>query len=67
MGLSVDGFEGDFLDLMKKISKRRCSGKGKGVSDSTKFHREMKKLKWTIKDKESNKSGLKENEQGDHS
>ena len=42
MGLSVDGFEGDFLDLMKNISKRRC-GKGKGVSDSTKFHGEMKK------------------------
>ena len=37
---------------MKKISSRRKKGKGKGKGGqiNTKFDKEMKKLKWTVRD-----------------
>ena len=38
---------------MSKVNQRRIKGKGKGVNSSTKFDRELKKLKWTVKDKGS--------------
>ena len=53
MGLSMEGFEGDFMELMTKANQRRIKGKGKGGIASTKFERELKKLEWTVKDKGS--------------
>ena len=44
MGMSIDGFEDEFLELMSKVSDRRQKGKGKGAHSSTKFARELKKL-----------------------
>ena len=53
LGMSIAGFEEEFLLLMSRISERRQQDKGKGVQRSTKFDRELKKLTWTVKDKES--------------
>ena len=57
MGLSMTGFEGDFLKLMYKVSKRRNKEKESGGTISTKYEREMKKFEWAIKDGGSIKSG----------
>ena len=38
---------------MSRISERKQQNKGKGVQGSTKFDRELKKLTWIVKDKES--------------
>ena len=35
MDLSIEGFEGDFLELMNRVSRRRNKGKGRGASGST--------------------------------
>ena len=45
MGLSMEGFEGEFLELITKVNKRRIKGKGKGINGSTRYERELKKLK----------------------
>ena len=50
LGMSIEGFEGEFLKLMTKVNQKRIKVKGKGVNGSTKFDREIKKLKWTIKE-----------------
>ena len=57
MGLSFAGFEGEFLDLMNRVSLRRNKGKGRGVSGLTNYDWELKKLQWTIKYGGSSKSG----------
>lgn len=36
---------------MAKVRKKKMKGKGKGVNNSTRFDRELKKLEWTVKDK----------------
>ena len=51
MGMSIEGFEDEFLELMNKVSDRRQKGKGKGAHNSTKFARELKKLEWNVKEK----------------
>ena len=57
MGMSIEGFKGDFLELMNKVAKRRNKGKGRGVVASTKYDRELKKLEWNVKCIESQSLG----------
>ena len=52
MGLLIEGFEDDFLKLMTMVSQRRNKGKRKGTIGSTKFDRELKKLEWTVKERD---------------
>ena len=40
---------------MSSICERRVKFIGKGVQGTTKFDRELKKLKWTMQEKEKNK------------
>ena len=47
---------GDFK-LMNNINARRQQIKGKGVQGTSKFEREIKKLKWTIQEKKSSSKG----------
>ena len=56
MGLPIEGFEEEIVDLMNRVSGRRYTDKGKGVQSSTKFDRELKRLKWTVKE-EGSKAG----------
>ena len=63
-GLSMAGFEGEFLKQMYKVSKRRNKGKDSGGTISTKYDREMKKFEWIVKDGGSIKSELEAKEQG---
>ena len=64
-GLSIKGFEGEFLKLISKINQRRIKGEEKGVNAPTKFDREMKILEWTIKDRDNRKSTSKGKEMRD--
>ena len=61
MGMSIEGFEDEFLELMNKVSNRRQKGKGKGAHSSTKFARELKKLGWNVKEKGRNRVGASGN------
>ena len=56
MGLPTKGFEEEIVDLMTRVSGRRFTDKGKWVQSSTKFDRELKRLKWTVKEKEGSKA-----------
>lgn len=58
LGLSLEGFENEFQDLVSRVSKRRTKDKGKGVSTLASFDRELKRLEWTIKEKGRINSGL---------
>ena len=51
LGLSTEGFEEEIVDLMTKVSKKRYKDKGKRVQSSTRFDRELKRLRWTTKEK----------------
>ena len=42
---------------MSSICERGVKLKGKGVQGTTKFDRELKKLKWTMQEKEKNNRG----------
>ena len=42
---------------MTRINSRRQKGKGKGGAMSTKFDRELKKLKWNVRDSGRKKNG----------
>ena len=59
MGLSIKGFEDEFLEPMQKVGQRRCKGKGKGkgkgAGGSSSFDRELKKLEWNVKDRGKSK------------
>ena len=67
MGLSIEGFEDEFLELMQKVGHRRFKGKGKGAGESSRFDRELKKLEWNVKDRGISKMGGQgKEEQGDH-
>ena len=57
MGLPINGFEEEIVDLVTRISDRRYTDKGKGVQGSTKFDRELKRLEWIINEKERSKDG----------
>ena len=43
---------------MNSICERRFKLKGKGVQGITKFDRELKKLKWTMQEKEKSGKGV---------
>ena len=60
MGMSIEGFEDEFLELMNKVSDRRQKGKGKG-HNSIKFARELKKLEWNVKENERIRVGASGN------
>ena len=51
MGLTTKGFEEEIVDLMTKVSEKRYKDKGKGVRSSTRFDKELKRLRWTINEK----------------
>ena len=51
LGMSLEGYEEEVLDLMNKICGRRHEGKGKEEQGTTKLYREMKKLEWITKEK----------------
>ena len=53
LGMSIARFVEEFFLLIFRISERRQQDKGKGVQGSTKFDLELKKLIWTVKDKEN--------------
>ena len=55
MGLPIEGFEVEIVDLMTMISKNRIKGIEKGTQRLTKFDRVMKNLEWTIKETEGNR------------
>ena len=57
MGLSMEGFEGEFLELMTKVNQTRIKGKEKRVNGSTRYERELKKLKWTVNEGRKIRSG----------
>ena len=52
LGMSQTKYEDEVLALMHKISGRRLDERGKEVQRTTKFVREMKKLQWTVQEKE---------------
>ena len=56
MGLPTKGFEEEIVDLMTKVNGRRFTNKGRAVQRSKKFDRELKRLKWTMKEKEGSKA-----------
>ena len=39
------------MDLITRVSEKRYKDKGKGVQGSTRFDKELKRLRWMIKDK----------------
>ena len=55
MGLTIQGFEDEIVDLMTRIIKNRIKGAEKGTRRLTKFDRAMKNLEWTIKEKGGNR------------
>ena len=57
MGFSMDRYEDEIFNMMKSISKKRITAKGKGVQGTTKFDREIKKLQWNVKEKEKSRRG----------
>ena len=57
LGFSVEGYKEEILKLMNSINARRQQIKGKGVQGTSKFEREIKKLKWTIQEKKSSSKG----------
>ena len=48
LGFSMEGFEGEILNLLLRTKRRREQNNKKGTSGSTKFDRELKKLEWSI-------------------
>ena len=50
VGLPIEGFEGEVLDLAKRIRKGKHKENDKGGLALTKFDREMKKLDWFVKE-----------------
>ncbi|RVW24684.1 hypothetical protein CK203_082201 [Vitis vinifera] len=48
LGFSMDGFEGEILNLLLRTKRRREQNLKKGTSGTTKFDRELKKLEWSI-------------------
>ena len=58
LGMSLEGYEDEILELMNRISERRQNEVGKGVHRMTKFDKEMKRLSWTIKDKGKTTRGV---------
>lgn len=48
IGMSLEGLEIEFLNIMKRVSKRRNK---KGVEVSTRFDIELKKLEWIVSEK----------------
>ena len=57
LGFSITGHKEENFNLMSSICERRVKLKGKGVQGTTKFDRELKKLKWTMQEKEKNNRG----------
>ena len=57
LGFSVAGHEKEIYNLMSSICEGRFKLKGKGVHGTTKFDRELKKLKWTMQEKEKSGRG----------
>ena len=48
MGFSTKGFEGEILNLLLRTKRRREQNLKKGLSGTTKFDQELKKLEWSI-------------------
>ncbi|RVW36959.1 Transposon TX1 uncharacterized 149 kDa protein [Vitis vinifera] len=48
LGFSMEGFEGEILNLLLRNKRRREQNIKKDISGSTKFDRELKKLEWSI-------------------
>ncbi|RVX21118.1 hypothetical protein CK203_002245 [Vitis vinifera] len=58
LGFSIEGVEGEILQLLLKLKTRRDQGKKKGTLGLTRFDREVKKLECSINyDGESRKKG----------
>ena len=55
LGMSTVGYENEELKLMHKMGGRRRDDRGKEVQRMTKFDREMKRLQWTVQEKERSK------------
>ena len=51
LGYLVNGFEDEILDLVQRIDTKRKKGKAKECLTLSKFDRELKKLKWSLKEK----------------
>ena len=58
LGLPIEGFKEEILELMTRINSRRQKRKGKGGAVSTKFDRELKKLEWNVMDSGRKKGAL---------
>ncbi|RVW88355.1 hypothetical protein CK203_040950 [Vitis vinifera] len=50
LGFSTEGFEGEILNLLLRMKNRREQSKRRGISISTRFERELKKLETKIQD-----------------
>lgn len=48
MGFSIEGFEGEIVNLLLRIKNRREQGKRRGPSSTTRFNQELKKLEWSM-------------------
>ena len=60
LGLPIKGFEGKFMDMVKRIRLRQKKGRDKGTMTLTKFDREIKKTGVVYKGKgREDKIGLK--------
>ena len=57
LGLPSEDFEEEILCLRSRIKSRRQKGKGKGVHVTTRFDQELKKLEWTVMEKERARNG----------
>ena len=48
LGFSMEGFEGEILNLLLRTKRRREQSNKRGTIGTTKFDRELKKLHWSI-------------------
>ena len=48
LGFSTKGFEAEILNLLLRTKRRREHSNKRGTTGTTKFDRELKKLKWSI-------------------
>ena len=48
LGFSMEGFEGEILNLLLRTKRRREQNNKKGTLGSIKFDCELKKLEWSI-------------------
>lgn len=59
LGFSTEGVEGEILKLLLRLKSRRDQGKKRGISRTTRFEQELKKLEYSINyDGVSRENGL---------